>query len=259
MDYVAILAASAWVPNVYFIYKEIQRRTLRSAVRIVSADHVKVSFNSYGPNFILKLAFMVENKNIVLSGIEAVVTNLENNKEKVFYVKSMEHNINESLTLGTSNLTTSYKKFDVMCLRLNTLLYDERVLYFYDKAFLNERISEEDKTNEKMLFLKEQEKEGNGVFNDDDFLKSVEMKNRINSINDSFFWEKGRYSIKLTFNIHSEVFDLIGDKYKFEMPSQDIKHIENNKEVVEKRFEAIVKKNDMPLWVPGADRKLDPS
>tara|TARA_R110002095_G_scaffold103626_4_gene90832 strand:- start:47 stop:349 length:303 start_codon:yes stop_codon:yes gene_type:complete len=80
IDWIAILGALAWTPHLVGIVKN---WLTKSKVRIITQREVEIGFTTYGPIFNLRLAFSVENKDIVISDLKICVTH-ESGEERIF-------------------------------------------------------------------------------------------------------------------------------------------------------------------------------
>lgn len=66
LDWVAILGALAWLPH---LIKYGQEYLSRSKVRLITGPAPELGFTTFGPILNLRMAFVVERKDLVISGI----------------------------------------------------------------------------------------------------------------------------------------------------------------------------------------------
>ncbi|HQU09324.1 MAG TPA: hypothetical protein PLV25_05120, partial [Opitutales bacterium] len=76
----AYIGAAAWLPQ---ILAWIYRAVVKPKLRVVPNQMAEVGFTSFGPIFNVRIAFFVENRDLIIDGIDLVVRH-EGGEERMF-------------------------------------------------------------------------------------------------------------------------------------------------------------------------------
>ena len=131
IDWIAILGALAWTPHLVGIVKN---WLTKSKVRIITQREVEIGFATYGPIFNLRLAFSVENKDIVISDLKIRVTH-ESGEERIFEWQGITQHMGK-MTLPDASAMPFEKEQSVLAIKLNETFLREPVmteLYNFNK------------------------------------------------------------------------------------------------------------------------------
>jgi hypothetical protein len=226
LDWVAILGALAWLPHViryghdYFS---------RPRVRIMTAPAPELGFTTFGPILNLRLAFVVETKDIVVSGLKIRLRHESGSEQSFVWQGHIQ-------TLGTlSNPQVGNMPFEkesnVLALKARTVDVDERFIRFQNPNFIEGKQEKESKASSRLMYLQRQ----NSEIDIDAFLRSNKMTDLYSYIKRSFLWKEGSYT--LTFELDSpQPFRISGNVYRFTLSPVDIEELEKNKEQVERDY-----------------------
>ncbi len=206
LDWVAILGALAWVPH---LIKFVRDLFTRPSIRLYTQKRLMVGFNTLGPIIYLKIAFVVKNKDLVVSGMRFRLKH-QDGDEKVFVWQEIVQ------TFGTHTYPAVsvpfQKQSDVLAIKAKESEVEDRFISFQDESFVERWRDLWEKAMEKQMHLRRQGK------TDEEFLMSVEMS-ELRTFNErSFSWKEGKY--ELHFELDSpQKFRLSGNSYQFSLSS----------------------------------------
>lgn len=224
IDWVAILGATAWLP---YIILYIIKYLTKPEVRIITQKIAEIGFTTYGPIFNMRVAFSVKNHDMVLSNLKVKITH-HSGEERLFEWQGITEHL---LKMYTNEGSIPYEKENVvLAIKLNQNEVEERSIRFREKSFIEGQSKIGFTMIKKLSFAKEQ--------NDYDpitFLKTQEAKEMYNYIKQAFSWKTGNY--KVIYEIESPgKYNLVGNKYEFNLTPIDIEELEKNKEIVEQDY-----------------------
>ena len=242
LDWVAILGALAWLPHLFRYGYELLSKP---KVKILTNPAPELGFTTYGPILNLRMAFIVERKDIVISGIKIYVKH-ESGSEQEFVWQGMVQTLGRLNNQQLGNMPFE-KESNVLALKAKTSEVDERFVRFQDSAFIEGKREIEDRISNRLMYLRRQK----GELNTGAFLKSDEMTDLCTYVKRSFSWKEGSYLIR--FEIESpQAFDISNNVYSFNLNSVDIEQLEKNSELIDLdyRYQAIPRKEGEPevVW-----------
>src|SRR4030067_2916056 len=114
IDWIAILGALAWTPHLIDGFKY---WFLNSKIRIITQKSVEIGFTTFGSIFNLRLAFAVENKDIVISDIKVRLKH-ESGDERVLEWQGITQHLGKMKTPNAGDMPYE-KEHSVLAIKLN--------------------------------------------------------------------------------------------------------------------------------------------
>ncbi len=222
IDWVAILGALAWAPHVFAVIK---RAITKPTVRVITNRTVEIGFTVYGAIFNIRVAFAVENRDIVVSGLKIRLVH-ESGEEKLFEWQGIRQQVLKMTTPDGSVLPYE-KEQSVLAIKLIQKEIEERFIQCQDSVYLNTKYEYESKAVKRLSYLKQQEK-----YDPLEFIKCQEMTDLYSYIKHSFSWKSGRYIATIEIN-SPEKFKIIDNQYEFILTPIDIEELDRNKDNIE--------------------------
>ena len=112
IDWIAILGALAWAPHLIALIRD---WITKSKVRVITQREVEIGFTTYGPIFNLRLAFSVENKDLVISDLRVRLTH-ESGEERLFEWQGMTQHMGR-MTLPDASAMPIEKEQTVLAIK----------------------------------------------------------------------------------------------------------------------------------------------
>ena len=131
IDWLAVLGALAWAPHLIGLVRD---WLVKSKVRIITQRQVEIGFTTYGPIFNLRMAFSVENKDIVISELKIRLTH-ESGEERIFEWQGITQYLGK-MTLPDAVAMPFEKEQSVLAIKLNQKDIEERFIRFQESLFL---------------------------------------------------------------------------------------------------------------------------
>lgn len=243
LDWVAILGALAWLPH--FI-KYAQEYFSKPKLRLITGVAPEVGFTTFGPILNLRMAFVVERKDLVISSVKIRLKH-ESGDEQTFAWQGFVQSLGR-MTYPQIGHVPFEKESSVLALKARTSDVDERFIRFQEIGFIKNKQEIEQKASKRLMYLRRQ----SGKLDSEAFLKCEEMTDLYLHIKRSFPWKEGVYS--LIFEVGSpQPFFISGHVYKFNLSSADVEELEKNREQVERSYrdQFILRQDDEPelFWV----------
>jgi len=118
IDWLAILGALAWTPHLIGI---LNSWLTKSKIRIITQKNVEIGFTTFGQIFNLRLAFAVENKDIVITDLKVKLRH-ESGEEKTFEWQGITQQIGK-MTMPDSGVMQQEKEHSVLAIKLKSKGY----------------------------------------------------------------------------------------------------------------------------------------
>lgn len=219
------MGALAWLPHLFFL---IRNWLTKPQIRIITHRFPEIGFSTFGSIFNLRMAFSVENKDVVISDIK-IIAEHESGSKTEFVWQGITQNILQMRSPGEETIPFE-KEQSVLAVKLTPSEIEERFIQFQNPQYLDKYKELDDNALKKLIYLKSTDS-----FNPNDFIQSQEMKDLYSFIKQSFIWKAGKYSI--SFELKSpDKFILLDNIYSFSFSPMDIEALENNKESIEVYF-----------------------
>lgn len=241
IDWVAVFGALAWLPHlIRFGYHFFTRPKLR----IITGVAPELGFTTYGPILNMRLAFVVEHKDLVVSGMRIRIRH-ESGGEHVFVWQGLTQTLGTLSNPQVGNMPFQ-KEFNVLALKAKVTDVEERFVRFQSVEFLSGKQPIEAKASSRIMYLQRQGKE----MDLEAFLGSDEMTDLYAYTKRAFGWKQGTYSMK--FEVESpQSFKIVGHAYEFSLTQVDVEELEKNSAQVERDYRErfIPRKEEEPALV----------
>lgn len=229
----AYIGAAAWLPQ---IATWIYRRFVRSSIRLVPNQYAEAGFTSLGPIFNLRMAFFVENKDIVVDSMEMVLRHHDGDTRSLRWA-GLGETFSE-ITDSAGNKQIVSRDQSPIAIKIGTESLLEKFVRFQEP-----RYHESDRPLIQGLvahfnYLK-QAKPDTYVA---DVLASKELFSLLEARKKSFWWKAGRYAaeVKVT---SPQSFNILSSKFNFELTANDVALLERNIATLETEVKNIISSN----------------
>lgn len=229
IDWIAILGALAWSPHLIGLLKS---WILKSKVRIITQKSVEIGFTTFGPILNIRLAFAVENKDIVVSDIKIRLKH-DSCEERLLEWQGITQHLGTMKMPDASEMPYE-KEHSVLAVKLNQKDIEERFVRFQEANFLSSQREYVKKATKKMEYLKAE-----GKYEGEAFLREQEMTDLYSFNKHAFPWKQGRYTVSIEMQ-SPEKFKVIDNVREFDLTPVDIERLEKNKEQLEIDYKRIV-------------------
>lgn len=229
IDWVAVLGALAWAPHLIALVKAWLQK---SEIRVILQKTAELGFTTYGSIFNVRMAFAVENKDIVISEIKIRMKH-ESGEERILEWQGITQHIGKMKMPDASEMPYE-KEHSVLAIKLNQKDIEERFVRFQEPSYLNNQREYVYKALKKMEYLKSENK-----YRGEDFLRELEMKELYAFNKHAFSWKQGKYTVQIEVQ-SPEKFVLVGNRFEFQLTPVDIERLEKNKDQLEADYKRIV-------------------
>lgn len=222
IDWIAILGALAWTPH---LISMVRNWLTKSKVRVITQKHIEIGFTTYGPIVNMRLAFAVENRDIVITDFKVWVTH-ESGEKKEFEWQGITQQIGK-MTMPDSGVMQQEKEHSVLAIKLNQKDIVERSIRFQERSFVKSKRMYMDDVAKKKAYLEAENK-----YDATAFLREPEMTELYSFNKQAFPWKQGKYNITIEMRSPEE-FSVLNNKAEFSLSSHDIEQLEKNKNSLE--------------------------
>lgn len=229
IDWIAILGALAWTPHLIGILKY---WLLNSKIRIITQRSVEIGFTTFGSIFNLRLAFAVENKDIVISDVKVWLKH-ESGEERVLEWQGITQHLGKMKMPNAGDMPYE-KEHSVLAIKLNQRDIEERFIRFQEPTFLALQSEYANKAIKRMEYLK-----AVGKYVPEEFLHEQEMADLYSFNKHAFPWKQGKYTVSIEIQ-SPEKFSLVDNHREFSLTPIDIERLEKNKEQLELDYKRII-------------------
>jgi hypothetical protein len=229
IDWLAVLGALAWAPHLMSMVRD---WLAKSKVRVITQRQVEIGFTTYGPIFNLRLAFSVENKDIVISELKIRLTH-ESGEERVLEWRGITQYLGK-MTLPDTVAMPFEKEQSVLAIKLNQKDIEERFVRFQEPSFLSSQNEHLTKVIKKLSYLKAENK-----YDAETFLREPEMTDLYSFNKHAFSWKPGKYKVSIEMQ-SPEKFDLVDNIKEFNLSPLDLERLEKNKDSLEQDYRRVI-------------------
>ena len=187
IDWIAIIGALAWTPH---LLRMLKQWLTQSKIRVITNRNAEIGFTTFGPIFNLRLAFAVENRDIVISDL-IIRLKHESGEEKVFEWQSITQEVLK-MTTPDAGVMPFEKAQSVLAIKLNQKEIEERFIRFREISFIASQQKYESEAIKKIAYLKAEKK-----YDAKAFLREQEMTELYSFNKHAFGWKEGKYSISI--------------------------------------------------------------
>lgn len=229
----AYIGAAAWLPQIAaWIYRAI----VKPKLRVIPSQLAEVGFTSYGPIFNVRMAFLVENRDLIIDGLGLTVRH-EDGDSHVFAWAGLGETFSE-ITDSAGNRQIVSKDQAPIAIKVTVQTLLEKFVRFQEPRF-----HEADGATTRALvthfnFLK-QKAPSTFVA---EVLASKEYFNVVEARQKWFAWKPGKYTLTLQ-PTSPQKFGLVNPSFAFELTRADVEHLRRNLPVVETEIRNVIKSN----------------
>lgn len=229
----AYIGAAAWLPQ---IATWVYRRFVRPSVRLVPNQYAEAGFTSYGPIFNLRMAFSVENKDLIIDSMELVLRH-QDGDSRVLRWAGLGETFSE-ITDSAGNKQIVGRDQSPIAMKIGTQSLLEKFVRFQEP-----RYHESDRPLIQALvahfnFLK-QSKPTTYVA---DTLASKELFALLEARKKSFWWRAGAYTVEVRLT-SPQSFNIVNSRFRFELTSNDIALLDRNVATLNTDLQNIISSN----------------
>jgi len=236
----AYIGAAAWAPQIaVWLY----RYFVKPKLRVVPDQIGEVGFTTFGPIFNFRMAFFVENKDLIIDGIELTVKH-QDGESREFRWAGLGETFSE-ITDATGNKQIVSKDQTPIAVKISTQNFLEKNVRFQEPRYhkMDREVTQNLVTH--FNFLKQQDPNSfvNEVLASKEFFSVVEARRKW------FWWRPGRYQVALKIS-SPQTLRLIEPNFAFELSSVDVDLLLKNLEAINTEIENVIGSN-----IPGAKPK----
>jgi hypothetical protein len=229
----AYIGAAAWLPQILvWIY----RATVYPRLRVVPDQRAEVGFTNFGPIFNVRMAFFVENRDLIIDGIDLIFRH-EGGEERIFRWAGLGETFSE-ITDAAGNKQIVSKDQTPIAIKVATQSLLEKFVRFQEPRF-----HAADGLTTKALvshfnFLKQKSPDAfvQPVLESKEYFSVVEQRKKW------FCWKPGRYELTLKPS-SPQKFKLVGSTFAFELQEVDVDLLRRNVPLVDTEIKNIIMSN----------------
>jgi len=229
----AYIGAAAWLqPIAFLIYKMV----MKSRLRVIPNQSAQVGFTTYGPIFNVNMVFLVENRDLVIDGLELNVRH-ENGESRNFRWSGIAETFSEiSDSAGNKQIVSKDQSPIAIKVLVQGLL--EKFVRFQEPSFhLADRVSTKALVTH-FNFVKQ--KYPNTFVSE--VLNSKEYSDVVKGRQNWFPWKPGMYTLELN-PTSPQKFKLLDSTYTFELTQNDVENLQKNQPLVEADLNNLISSN----------------
>lgn len=229
----AYIGAAAWLPQ---IATWLYRLFVKPLVRIVPNQYAEIGFTSYGPILNLRMAFSVDNKDIIIDGMELLLRH-EDGEVRMLRWAGLGETFSE-ITDSAGNKQVVSRDQSPIAIKLGVQSLLEKFVRFQEP-----RYHESDRPILQSLvshfhYLKQT----NSASYVADTLSCKELFALLDTRRKSFWWKPGEYSVEVRL-ISSDSFKLLGKNFYFSLTANDIELLQRNFITLEVELNNVISSN----------------
>ena len=232
-EIVAYIGAAAWLPQ---ILTWIYRAVVKPRLRVVPDLMAEVGFTNFGPIFNIRMAFFVENRDLIIDGIDLVIRH-EGGEERMFRWAGLGETFSE-ITDSAGHKQIVSKDQTPIAIKVVTQSLLEKFVRFQEPRFHTA-----DGTTTRTLvshfnFLKQKSPDGfvPQVLDSKEYFSVVEQRQKW------FWWKPGRYELTLKPS-SPQKFKLVGSTFAFELQEVDVDFLRRNLPLVDTDIRNVIMSN----------------
>ncbi len=225
IDWIAILGALAWAP---YLIGVIKQWFSIAKIRVITQRRAEIGFSTLGPIFNIRLAFSVENRDIVVSDMKVRLRH-ESGEEKVFEWQGITQHMGK-MQIPDAGIMPFDKEQSVLAVKLNQKEIEERFIRCQDASFIATKQIYEEKAVKKIAYLKAE-----GKYDRETFLREQEMTELYSFNKHAFPWKEGKYIVSIVIQ-SPEKFQIVDNKSEFLLSHMDIEQLSENKNIIEESY-----------------------
>jgi hypothetical protein len=229
----AYIGAAAWLPPITtWLYKFF----IRPKLRVVPEQFGEVGFTRLGPIFNIRMAFFVENRDIIIHGIELTLRH-EDGESRSFRWAGLAETISE-ITDASGNRQIVSRDQAPIAVKISPQTHFEKFVRFQEPRFdaTDGPVTQSLVAHFNYLKQKNAETFVLEVLDSKEFFTVVEARKKW------FWWKQGRYTVEIKPS-SPQVFKLIDSSFDFELSSVDIDRLKKNIPAIDTELRNVISSN----------------
>ena len=229
----AYVGAAAWLPQ---IFTWIYRSMVKTKLRIVPDHMAEVGFTNYGPIFNVRMAFFVENRDLIIDGIELILRH-EGGETRTFRWAGLGETFSE-ITDSAGNRQIVSKDQSPIAVKIVTSSLLEKFVRFQEPRY---HAADKPLTIRLVThfgFIKQRNSQSfvPEVLSSKEYFETVEHRQKW------FWWKPGRYEVTLKPS-SPQKFKLTASSFAFELQGIDVDALRRNITLIDTEVRNIISSN----------------
>lgn len=229
----AYIGAAAWLPQ---IAAWVYRSSIMPKLRVIPNQFAEVGFTTLGPIFNVRMAFVVENRDLVIDGLNLTLRH-EDGESRMLKWAGLGETFSE-ITDSAGNKQIVSKDQSPIAIKVIVQALLEKFVRFQEQRFHEADSITTRKLVAHFNFLKQKKPDGFVA----DVLASREYFSVVEGRQKWFAWRPGRYDLTLH-PTSPQKFKLIEPTFTFQLTAEDVEHLRRNLTVIETEIRNVVSSN----------------
>jgi hypothetical protein len=243
-DIAAYIGAAAWVPQIVtWVYQALSK----PVVNIVPEQFAHVSFSTWGPGLSFRMAFFVENRDLIVDGIEVLVRH-QGGDTRRFRWTGVNESISEITDAAGNKQTVSRDQYPI-AIKISTQAMLERYVRFNDASYNDDTKLQWEAFVKQLAFL--QQKRSTSLVAE--MINSREFSDLIQKRQSLLCWREGKYDLTIHLTSPQKRFNTKNLKFSFELSEIDVENLRKNVALVEedaRNYVAWISQEPKPVLDP---------
>ena len=229
----AYIGAAAWLPQ---IATWLYRSLVRPKLRVVPDQFAEVGFTTYGPIFNVRMAFFVENRDMIIDDVALIVRH-EDGESRSFRWAGLGETFSE-ITDASGNKQIVSRDQTPIAIKVGTQTLVEKFVRFQEPRFHQADRPPTQTLVAHFNYLKQKSPDALVL----EVLDSKELFAVLDGRQKWFWWKPGRYELIL--NPRSpQKFKLIDPSFAFELSAVDVDHLKKNLAILDTEIRNLISSN----------------
>ncbi|AZT83666.1 hypothetical protein EHN06_09005 [Marinobacter sp. NP-4(2019)] len=225
IDWIAVLGALAWTPHLIGMIKT---WLTKSRIRVLTNRAPEIGFTTHGSILNIRIAFAVENKDIVVSDLKIRLKH-ESGEERTFEWQGITQHVGK-MTTPDAGVMPFEKEQSVLAIKLNQKEIEERFIRCQEAVYISSKQQYEESAIKKMSYLKSENK-----YDPESFLREQEMTELYSFNKHAFPWKQGKYRVSVEIKSPEE-FEIVDSEMEFLLNPIDVEELSKNKDLIEGEY-----------------------
>lgn len=235
----AYIGAAAWLPQIItWVYKAM----VTPKLRVVTDQLAEVGFSSYGPMFNVRMAFFVENRDLIIDGMELVLRH-QDGETRTFRWAGLGETFSQ-ITDSAGNKQIVGRDQSPIAIKVVTQALLEKFVRFQEPRY---QFADRSLTLSLVSHFNFLKQKGPQSFVPD-VLASKEFFAVVDQRQKWFWWKPGRYEVVLKPS-SPQKFHLVRSSFVFELQVVDVDLLRRNIQLIDTELRNIVSTN-LPEFKP---------
>ena len=235
----AYIGAAAWLPQIItWIYKSVAKTTLR----VVPDRTAEIGFTAFGPIFNVRMAFFVENRDLIIDEIELIIKH-QDGEVREFRWAQLGETFSE-ITDAAGNRQIVSRDQSPIAVKVVTSNLLEKTVRFQEPRYHDSDKSTTTRLVAHFGYLKQRNPQSYVP----DALASKEYFDTIELRQKWFWWKPGRYEVTVQPR-SPQKFKLAPSSFAFELQDIDIDNLRKNITIIDTEVRNLISSN-LPGFTP---------